>query len=299
MTLYEVLKARKTGLSPDLFTSLISKNHKPPKRKYVSVTGIPPLKLFSSAGANLVDWLIEGDTVQDGTPSPENPIEVKGVGDMTGNLFDVNSTIYYHNGVTVVANGGDITATKTTVGQWRYAAFYIGSSNNMKNKEYTISFSTIGNDDVIPFIRVVTFNKGGITGETEIVQRQSRIGEKVTLKFTVPNVDDKVICISFYPSIDTTGSLNSCTYTNIMLNEGSEPLSFEPFGYKIPFVSKSENEITIIGIQPTTNYAYFNRNVMPNVKVGDSVMVYINNNSYKLNVMQIDDNYIYIENKVV
>lgn len=85
----------------------------------------------------------------------------------------------------------------------------------------------------------------------------------------------------------------------IMLNEGLIPLPYKPFGYEIPVATKSENEVTIIGVQSTTNYAYFNRRIMPDVKVGDSIVVYINNNNYKLKAMQIDDDYIYIENKVV
>lgn len=55
----------------------------------VKVSGILPLHLTNSVGADLVDWMIEGNTVQDGTPTPENPVEVKGVGD-----YDASTGMY-------------------------------------------------------------------------------------------------------------------------------------------------------------------------------------------------------------
>lgn len=60
-----------------------------PKEYEVYVSGILPLHLTNSVGADLVDWSITGDTAQDGKPSPENPIEVKSVGD-----YDASTGMY-------------------------------------------------------------------------------------------------------------------------------------------------------------------------------------------------------------
>lgn len=42
--------------------------------KVVEVSGIPPLKLLKSKGEDLQWFSITGNTVQDGTPTPENPV---------------------------------------------------------------------------------------------------------------------------------------------------------------------------------------------------------------------------------
>ena len=43
---------------------------------------------INGIGKDLKDWSITGNTVQNGTPTPDNPVEVQAVGDRTGNLFD-------------------------------------------------------------------------------------------------------------------------------------------------------------------------------------------------------------------
>ena len=43
--------------------------------------GIPPLT-FTANGQPLLDYLIEGNTVQNGTPTPDNPIMPEGCGDL-------------------------------------------------------------------------------------------------------------------------------------------------------------------------------------------------------------------------
>lgn len=45
------------------------------------ISGTPPLILSDSVGRPLVNWSITGNTIQSGTPTPDNPVEVKGVGD--------------------------------------------------------------------------------------------------------------------------------------------------------------------------------------------------------------------------
>lgn len=45
------------------------------------ISGIPPLTL-DAIGKNTLDYRIYGNTVQNGTPSPDNPVEVQSVGDL-------------------------------------------------------------------------------------------------------------------------------------------------------------------------------------------------------------------------
>ena len=45
-----------------------------------------PLVLKHSKGRKLIDYKIYGNSIQNGTPTPEAPIEIESVGDKTKNL---------------------------------------------------------------------------------------------------------------------------------------------------------------------------------------------------------------------
>ena len=47
----------------------------------LSNIGIPPFKIENSKDSNLIDYKIYGNSIQEGTPSPDNPIPVESVGD--------------------------------------------------------------------------------------------------------------------------------------------------------------------------------------------------------------------------
>ena len=55
------------------------------------LSGVPPLT-FRSNGTPLLDYLISGNTVQSGTPSPTTPIMPEGTGDRTANLLNNTAT---------------------------------------------------------------------------------------------------------------------------------------------------------------------------------------------------------------
>lgn len=75
VSLYDILKARKTGLSPDLYTKLRAQR----EMSESVITAEPPI-YFKSDGTALIDYLINGNTTQSGTPTPESPIFPQGCG---------------------------------------------------------------------------------------------------------------------------------------------------------------------------------------------------------------------------
>lgn len=82
MNHYDILRAIKTGYAPDRYTALYARSMGGGAKEYERyISGTPPLILLNSVGKPLVSWNITGNTVQDGTPTPDNPVEVKGVGD--------------------------------------------------------------------------------------------------------------------------------------------------------------------------------------------------------------------------
>ena len=50
--------------------------------KLLPMSGIPPLTLQKCKGVDLVDYKIYGESVQNGEPTPDTPIEVESVGDL-------------------------------------------------------------------------------------------------------------------------------------------------------------------------------------------------------------------------
>lgn len=65
--------------------------------KKLIASGVPPITLTKCKGVDdgkyLLDYKIYGNSVQNGTPTPETPIEVESVGVKTSNLFDINNFI--------------------------------------------------------------------------------------------------------------------------------------------------------------------------------------------------------------
>ena len=94
LNLYEILKASKTGVAPDMWTALAGANFggAGSGAGTKELTGIPPLN-FTADGTPLLDYLISGNMSQTGTPRPDNPIMPQGTGERTGNLFDADSVI--------------------------------------------------------------------------------------------------------------------------------------------------------------------------------------------------------------
>lgn len=74
------------------------------------------------------------------------------------------------------------------------------------------------------------------------------------------------------------------------------PQEVKGCGNKIEF---NRTNITIIGVESSTNYAYFDISAMPNAKVNDVVNILVANTEYQLRVKKISGSYIYVENKVV
>ena len=81
-------------------------------------TGVPPITTtYQAIGKNLKDYKIYGNSVQDGTPTPTNPVEIESVGDKTKNLFDYK-TVYEP----YIDSNGNISTTANVLASWNYFA---------------------------------------------------------------------------------------------------------------------------------------------------------------------------------
>lgn len=202
------------GLNPDLHTKLLA-------NRFVGVTkelsGIPPLS-FTAKGKPLTAWSITGNTVQNGTPTPENPVEVQAVGDRTGNLFDY-STI--RTGYRIAWATGEDYADNTAM-----------MSDYIKVKNTTYSCSNMA------MIICYDGNKKylGALNKSMVVEKEVGIFYDM---FTINDNECKFIKLLTYQGF-VIGN-------KTMLNEGSTALPYEPYGYKIPVVTRGKNLLEPIG----------------------------------------------------
>ena len=177
----------------------------------VELSGIPPLS-FTAKGKPLTAWSITGNTVQNGTPTPENPVEVQGVGERTGNLFDY-STI--RTGYRIAWATGEDYADNTAM-----MSDYI----KVKNTTYRCSNKAV--------IICYDGNKKYLGALDKSMVIKKEVGTFYGM-FTINDNECKFIKLLTYQGF-VIGN-------KTMLNEGSTALPYEPYGWKIPFITSAED----------------------------------------------------------
>lgn len=80
--LYNIFKATKLGkgTAADYYTTLIAQSLSKGSAKEYELSAVPPL-IFDSNGQAITAWTIWGNKAQNGTPTPQNPVDVLGVGE--------------------------------------------------------------------------------------------------------------------------------------------------------------------------------------------------------------------------
>lgn len=222
VSLYDALKARKTGLSPDLYTLLRAQREMPER----VIAAEPPI-YFKSDGTAISEYQISGDTVQSGTPTLGNPVEVLGVGNRTANLFD-KSTITVGNFATV--------------------------SGTTANDSYYCS-------DFIPITSATYYfqNAVGSSYQNTVVVYDAN---KQGLRYVKLSGSDKASGATIFQSGDAYIRINYYYQTDVdtvMTNIGSTALPYEPYGYKIPIALNSVTQNVYLD-EPLYSGDYIKRN---------------------------------------
>lgn len=175
----------------------------------------------------LYDMQVSGNSVQDGTPSTETPVEVQSVGDKTSNILNNEEITYAYNAENIVINRDSFSFIniKTKSSSYIYNFKYLDIGT------YTISGSVSLSD--------------GLNGGWAIYDEQnsvylinnSSVG-KIEGSFEITEARRYRICFFCnYNSPDGTVA----TYTNIKLEKGTTSTEYEPYGYKLPIKA---NDIT-------------------------------------------------------
>lgn len=179
--------------------------------KIKELEGVPPLT-FTANGQPLLDYKIYGNTVQIGTPTPDNPIVPSGCGERTENLFNGQGTDnfgYYDN-----ANGRYVNDTRYK--HWRFS---------------------VKEGDIIRWTQPGAgygcyFSNGVYKGNFKTHDTP----------FTVPAGIDEI----------TNNFERSAWVSAIATKNQPLPDHYIPYGYKLPLVSAGQDVDIYLGEVPTT-----------------------------------------------
>lgn len=200
------------GLNPDLHTKLLANRFVGGTKE---LSGIPPLS-FTAKGKPLTAWSITGNTVQNGTPTPDTPQEVKAVGDRTGNLYLWNGNLLGSSGLTVSENESVISSVVDVRGV--NTVYFTGDETLLNSSVYRISKS---DTPIEVGSTVKTFDSSFVGGV-----------------YDVSDCNYLLVTASVYRKPQENREIIKNTF---MLNLGSTALPYEPYGYKIPVATRGKN----------------------------------------------------------
>lgn len=211
------------------------------------VTGTDSVTLTDCMGSDMTSLSLVGNAVQDGTPNPETPVEVQGVGEKTGNLFDISGSIAISGG-TIAVEGTKITFTTTD------NCYGVTLAQNIQlkpNTAYTVSYRSVTFDGSYGGSYGLRVNCDGIWGSMEY--------GKTYCNFTTGDVG--VVTINYYVGMPYQGEIGKLlVLEEPMLVKGSYTAEtmppYEPYGYKVPV---EVSGINLFNVSQITDTSYITR----------------------------------------
>ena len=215
---------------------------------------------------------IYGNSVQDGTPSIDAPVEIKSVGDKTNNIIDFSKytwTKMNGNNCNYEFDNNTFSIERTAENN----GVGIFANIELQAGTYTISISDIsGNTTYEDGTYFIYFNYSSISST---VKKSDGFKKSFTL------TEDSVGQIYLYLPDSTDKKIGNKIKYNVQLEKGKDATAYEPYGYyKIPvtvsgknllpypyvnttktingvtFVDNGDGTITVSGI-PTASISYY------------------------------------------
>lgn len=194
-------------------------------------SGTVPLTI-NGIGKDLKDWSITGNTVQNGTPTPENPVEVQAVGERTRNLFPLDETKLH---VGRIESDGTITYKIGTISVGTDSITY--QSKDIWRGFYTDYIPVTALEVKLTLLSVTS----SLACSCNCYDTDGNFLGKATGKSSNNTRTFDLIAETAKIRINVTSDMKQYTITNPMLNIGSTALPYEPYGYKIPVVTRGKN----------------------------------------------------------
>lgn len=261
--------------------------------------------LPESVGKPLRDYKIYGNSIQDGVPSPEEPVEIQSVGDMINLLPFPYITVSSHttNGVTYTINEDtSISVSGTATGYSDFCFIYGQAITDFGDVGDTLYF-TLNGTDLVNIVGVLNVNIDGTLKSFSFTDTYS-------LAITEDNVNALItFSVKRNNNVETSGVVRPMISTEV--------IPYEPYGYKVPIkvtgknlfdISRIENislsnggkitnnqdgSLTIEGIYAVPCQKTLSQ-LVPELKVGDTVVLNAESNAYregsgKLNIVYLND----------
>lgn len=157
---------------------------------------------------------ISGNTVQNGTPTPDNPVDVNGVGELTDNLFNPDDSEFgFVDSRGIVSSGSDNMRTVNFIPVLPNTTYSLNATGSRRIKAFKQNKTVVSD---------ASYNDYGISLNTDNT-------------FTT-NSETYFIRFSFQPA-----------ELPIMFNEGSAVKPYEPYGYKIPISNGQQTTNIYLG----------------------------------------------------
>lgn len=236
--LYDILKANRLKKESDPWLCILGEAWMSSEEDYKEYTGLVPYT-FIGNGQPLISWMIKGNTVQNGTPTPTTPIQPSECGDMSSNLWS------YHpdttsGGVRLLWDGEKINYSNTCT-----EARNLVRIIDLKKGTYTLKVNAnripVENDNSCIDIYHPS------SGLFKKITNRNAVNGKVT--FTV---DNDLSNVSLRIRVDK-GTNYDGFEIRPMLNIGETSLPYDVYGqYKIPISSAGQTTPIYLGEVETT-----------------------------------------------
>lgn len=183
----------------------------------VEYVGTLPATLKTVEGY-LESYKIYGNTEQNGTPTPENPIMPSGCGARTENLFDIESWLISKEAV--FSKDGNA-YTFSAIQSMYSTPFYFSDT------DIPVSISGIITD-------ITAYNT-----RINLIRADGTIAKSGALTYlTNVKKSENIVCAGLQIDWSKGGTIR---IDSIMLNLGSTALPYEPYGYKLPLSSAGQD----------------------------------------------------------
>ena len=200
------------------------------------------LYLEDAMESNALKYIVEGKSEQNGTPTPDAPIEIETVKGIR-NLFKVRDDAFGTQLVTytkLTDNSIRISATRDTATTWTgYVEVPINLEDIKPNTTYTFSKKHK--------IEGTTFNRAGAI-RTKINGIYNTLYDRDSITFTTPEDLQSLSLVFYIAYTDSTIGTGSIDFEDIMLEEGSVRHSFVPYGswLKVKVTNEEQEQSTLI-----------------------------------------------------
>lgn len=192
---------------------------------------------------------LKGNIVQNGTPTPDNPIMPQGTGERTGNLFDISTVekgridkgaVGYTSNTTDLSITGSKATFTTNVAYRGICSGFIEIPSGAESMSFLGTFQGGSGYGIGKKFVFYDAQKSWLNADVALLNTED------SGIVTIPN-SAKFVRVAFWLAVAGTASIS-----NIMLNTGATPLPYEPYGYKIPILCGSQTTNIYLGETQST-----------------------------------------------